>query len=83
MPTRAEIEAILPSAAEAVFRETGVRPNGFGITGKNGGLALSVTLHEKPATQPPGEILGIPVVFQVVDPPGFLSRSSRPKAAVR
>ena len=45
MSTRAQINAIMPQAGEAVARETGVYATGFGITSKSGGLALAVKIE--------------------------------------
>ena len=75
MATRSEIEAVMPDAAAEVFREIGVYPHGLGLAGKDGELALSVTLH-KPSEKAdyPSSILGIPTVFRVVAPPVFLNR---------
>ncbi len=77
MATRAQINAIFPAASDAVFRETGVYPDGVGITAKDGSLALSVTLLEWPAADLPESILGVPAVFQVVERPVFLGRPPR------
>jgi hypothetical protein len=81
MPSRAQIEAVIPAASEVVYRETGIYPKGFGITGKNGELALSITLHEKPVRPPPETILGVPAVFQIVAAPVFLSQRRKAAAA--
>jgi hypothetical protein len=79
MSTRAEIEAILPRAGEAVLKATGLYATGFGITSKFGALALGVILPRMPDRQPPESILGVPVVFTIAEAPMFLGR--RKKAA--
>lgn len=77
MSSRAEIEAILPKAAEEVYSLTGVQPRGLGITAKSGSLALAVTLHERPHQPCPESVLGVPVVFRIVEPPMFLKQTRR------
>lgn len=81
MSTRAEIEAILPRAGEAVLKATGVYAIGFGITSKLGELALGVTLPRVPDRQPPESILGVPVVFTIAEAPMFLGRRRKSAAA--
>ncbi len=74
MTNRSDIEAIIPNAAEAVYKATGIYPHGLGITGKDGKLALAVTLHTDPPYGVPGSILGVPTVFRIVSAPMFLNR---------